>query len=45
LQLVLERLVKINHHDDTRLYGDPEQRNIANCDGNAEVVMEEPLQQ
>src|ERR1700733_9757150 len=43
LQLMLERFMKINHHDHSGFYCDSEKCNVANRHGDAEVVVEKPL--
>src|SRR5271155_4370217 len=37
--------MEINHHDHASLYCDPEQCDVADCHGDAEVVVEKPLQE
>src|ERR1700679_791955 len=44
-QFVFERFMEIHHHDHSGLYCDSEERNVTDCHGDAEVVVEKPLQE
>ena len=45
LRLILERFVEINHHHHAGFYRDSKKRNVADCHGDAEVVVKKSLQE